>query len=305
VSYAAAGIVGQLNNALLSLGPGANATERAWLAFANAQNAMVLDSPGSATGVYGSVSLFPPGSGGSGSSGQVVVATVTGTGVPATPVSAAEFEVQGVIGATSQGSPPAGLVGAAGFYGDVDGAPAGVTPGGWTGTARLSQVDAGTLTNANAAGPVRLSAIYTIPANDLNVGTKYVIEMPYSATMEATNTLELGLSIDGAVAFTANDTISAAIVGGGVGIHGVVRVILQCTATGAATGRINAFVDGTTGQAGATATFANRGSLTGAALSVTLDTTVSHTIRVNSLWGGLTAGQTTSGIGSECTRTGP
>jgi hypothetical protein len=166
------------------------------------------------------------------------------------------------------------------------------------------QTDSSTNTNPNGVGATRLSAIYTIPANDLQVGTWWVIEMPYTGTMEATNTLELGLSIDGSSSFTANDTISAAIVGAGIGIHGVIRVLLLCTATGSVAGRISAFVDGTIGQGGASATFTNRGALTGAATGVVLDTTVGHTIRVNSLWGGSTAGQTVSGTGSICYRYG-
>lgn len=167
-----------------------------------------------------------------------------------------------------------------------------------------NQTDTTKLTNANGTGAFRISAIYNIADHDSQIGTIYEIEVPFSATMQG-NTLELGLSIDGAVGFTVNNTISGAIVGAGIGINGNIRVKIQVTAIGSG-GFINAFTGGDVNQASQPTTFANSGGLAGnIAGAVAWDATVAHTIRVNSLWGAANAGQTVSGWGSKFTRSGP
>lgn len=231
------------------------------------------------------------------SAGQIIIGTAHNTVVVNDNTGTLDLQ-------NNLGSAPAATGAGSALYSNTNGTLSAIDQTGWAGQPPVIQADATTGTNANLVGATVLSAIFTIPANNLKVGTVFTIEMPYQATMEATNTLQLGLSIDGSTSFTTSDTISAAIVGAGIGVRGVMRVILQCTSTGVS-GKINTFTDGTTGQAGATATFANRGALTGQALNVTFDTTASHTIRINSLWGGSTAGQTVSGFGSRCIREGP
>ena len=206
----------------------------------------------------------------------------------------------GMLAMQNSGPPGAGEApaGYGAFYGSPDGGLGGsYGPAALAGTFPASQFDTSTQTNANVTGAHALSAAYTVPGSTLKAGTRLVLEVPYTATMEG-NTLELGLSVDGSVSFTVNDTISGTVVGSGIGIKGTVRVIVQVLTAGAL-GTINAFVDGTVGQAGAQADFSHRGSLTGSALGVSLDTTATHTFRLNSLWGASNAGQTASGYGSE------
>jgi hypothetical protein len=167
----------------------------------------------------------------------------------------------------------------------------------------IDQVDTSTNTNANGAGATKISAIWTIPANDAQAGTVYELEVPFSARMES-QTLQLGLSIDGATSFAVLETIGGAIVSAGTGLLGNIRIRLQILTTGTS-GTYNAFVDGVVGQSGANSLFTNRGSLVRQVLSGSINTTVNHTFRINSLWGASNASQTVSGYGSKFTRSGP
>jgi hypothetical protein len=163
--------------------------------------------------------------------------------------------------------------------------------------------DASTNTNANFASARLISVNWTIPAYDAQPGTVYLVEVPFSATMEG-NTLELGLSVDNSASFTVNTTLSASIVGAGVGVNGTMRLKLQVLTTGTG-GTYNAFVGGDIHQSGAATTFANSGSLAGSqVLGGSVDTTVSHTMAAMSLWGATTTGQVVAGYGSTFTRSG-
>jgi hypothetical protein len=177
------------------------------------------------------------------------------------------------------------------------------TAAGFTGNIDISQSDVSVLTNSNLTGPNVISAIYTIPAGDLNVATEYYIDLPFTAMMES-QTLELGLSIDGAVAYTCNVVISGAIVAAGIGITGVIRVHLKCVTTGSA-GTVNCWTEGWVNQTSASVTFTNSGSLAGnEANGVALNTQTAHTMRVNSTWGAAAAGQTIKTVGSSLHRVG-
>lgn len=165
------------------------------------------------------------------------------------------------------------------------------------------QVDAGTGTNANVAGAHGISAIWNINSTDMNAGTIFEIEAPFQATMQGQN-LELGLSIDGSATFTVNDTIGGGIVGAGIIITGIVRVIMQILTTGSS-GTFNAFTFGSVGQASVVTSFTNSGSLNGnPAFGGAIDTTIAHNIRINSQWIVSATGQTVSAYGSKFTRSG-
>lgn len=201
-------------------------------------------------------------------------------------------------------APGANSSNSAQLYGNTTGTPSGVTDNGAAGALPLVQSDTSVGTNANVTGAHSLSAVYTIPANDLNNGAHYYIEMPFNATMESQN-LTLGMSIDGATAFTCNTVISGAIVGAGGSISGTIRVHLK-SIVGGTSGTVNAWTDGDVNTTSTPATFTNSGALNGNVdTGITLNTTVSHTIRINSLWAAAAAGQTVSGYGSECYRVGP
>lgn len=163
--------------------------------------------------------------------------------------------------------------------------------------------DTTTRVNSNQSAATPISVAWTIPAWDALPGTLYEIAVPFTVTMES-QTLQLGLSVDGSSSFAASDTIGGAIVGAGTGLSGRIRVFLQVLAAGAG-GSFSAWVEGVVRQAGVNSLFTNSAVLAGpVAASVPLDTTVSHTIQVSSLWGGSAAGQTVSGFGSRLTRRG-
>jgi hypothetical protein len=187
------------------------------------------------------------------------------------------------------------------FYSSVNGTEGASSLDGFAGTFPQVQSDTGTNTNANQVSATRISAIYTIPAG-VPAGTEYELIVPWSATMES-QTLQMGLSLDGSSSFSGSDTIGGAIVGAGVGLLGTIRVRLRIATAGAG-GTADVFVDGVVGQSGANALFTNRGSLVGQDRGLSYDTTISHTMRVNTLWGAAAAGQTVSGFGSRNSRYG-
>lgn len=189
------------------------------------------------------------------------------------------------------------------LYADASSAPAAITTSGIHGGLPMVQTDTGANTNANAGGATRISAIWTVPANDMQAGTVYELEVPYVATLEG-NTFQLGLSVDGSGSFNASATLAAAIVGAGTQVQGFVRTVITVLTTGVS-GTIQVFLDGAVQTAGVQTTYGNSAALTGRQLSTVIDTTASHTFRINSLWGASNASQTVTGYGSVFTRKGP
>lgn len=184
------------------------------------------------------------------------------------------------------------------------GAPQGLTPAGLAGSLPLTQTDTGTNTNAGTdTGNHRVTALWTIPAGDALSGTEYVIEVPYTAVMEGNN-VTFGGVIDLAAGFSVSNAVAGAIVGAGIGIEGTIRLHLKCVTTGAA-GTFLAWLDGSVAQRAAALTFANSGGLVSAVPTVTLDTTVSHTLAVSTAFAAVTAGQSFTGYCSTFTRQGP
>jgi hypothetical protein len=100
-------------------------------------------------------------------------------------VSAAELEVQGVLGLVSQAT-PSGLVGAAGLYGNTNGTAAMVTPAGFAGTLPATQTDESTVTNTANTSFAALSNVWSVPANDGQTGTAYRLTVAGSGTWGAT-----------------------------------------------------------------------------------------------------------------------
>lgn len=165
-----------------------------------------------------------------------------------------------------------------------------------------SKSDTTTSTNANGSGQLRISAVYTIYPVDMTAGTVYELEVPYAALMEGQQ-LGLSISLDGGPTQYALTTIGGAIVGAGDGILGTLKAKIQILTTGTG-GTFNAFISGSVMTAGGTVLYTTSGSLAGQGLAQAIDTTVSHTVRINSLWNGAAAGQTVSGYGSTFTRKG-
>ena len=164
------------------------------------------------------------------------------------------------------------------------------------------QTDTSSNTNGNnATQPV--TASWSIPANDAQVGTIYEVEVPFDGTFETT-TLALEGYLDASV--HASSTIGASFFTAGQTFNGTARIKLQVTATGAGGSCVMA-LDGGLGLAGNRSSGANSNStyLSSNAVTVAFDTTVSHTLAVAASWGGVAAGQTITGHGSKFTRSGP
>jgi hypothetical protein len=177
-----------------------------------------------------------------------------------------------------------------------------IGPGGGNGWyVNGTQTDASTNTNANQAAATPISVAWTIPANDANAGTIYELEVPWDGVTVAGDALHLGLSIDG----SSTNIVETSVIPGGVSPNGIVKAILQVLTTGPG-GTVNAFIGGTLSPNASNATPSNSMGYAGTkrAKGVTLDTTASHTLTMNSLWPSSSATQTVSGYGSAFTRKG-
>lgn len=174
----------------------------------------------------------------------------------------------------------------------------------WSSPQLITQTDPTDLTNNNLGGPQRISAIYNIPANDMKAGTVFEIDVPWTCQMQG-QTLQLGLSVDGAAAFAVSETIGAAIVTPGVGLNGWTKVSVQCQSSGAGGTALLACY-GMVRQNASNVLFSNSAVMCARPQdAAAFDTTVAHNIRINTLWGGSAAGQTVTGYGSKCVRLGP
>lgn len=168
---------------------------------------------------------------------------------------------------------------------------------------KASQEDLNIVTNpGTGTGPIQTSAIWTIP-KDLAVGTHYVLEVPFSGTLEGNN-VTLGLSIDGSATYTTSAGILGTFVGLGVGFVGSIKMHVRCTATGVS-GSMLSWVEGGYLQRAAVSQPSNSGYLSAAQNTATIDTTVTHTFRMNTSFAAITAGQNVSGSGSTLHRYGP
>lgn len=182
------------------------------------------------------------------------------------------------------------------------GSPTGETASGFTGKFPIEQVDATDNTNANN-GTVGLTTLYTIPANDAKVNTQYIIEVPFNGIFQ---TAQLGFkpALDGpSVATSIGDVLANGAIAAGTGFTGTVRLRVMVTQTGAG-GLVDYFIDG---GVAVNAAHTSTGSvyLSSQSTGMPFDTTSSHTLRINSVWGAAVAAQTVTGHGSVFTRKGP
>lgn len=170
----------------------------------------------------------------------------------------------------------------------------------------VAWTDISAKTNAGGGtGPVSITAVWTVPPFDAKAGTVYTIEVPFEATMEG-NQLTIGLSVNGAVAYTVAALISGTVVGAGVGLNGVARAIVRMLSQGSAA-TFNAFITGSCGQNGGVAGTGAAVPLFGSsrALGIAFNSTVSNNLRFNASFAAVTTGQSATGYGSQFTRTGP
>ena len=189
------------------------------------------------------------------------------------------------------------------LFTNANGTPTFQTGNGFKGQASISDTDTTTGTNNNQAVATAISKVWSIPANDMQVGTIYEIEVPWSCTMEA-QTLTFGLSVNQSATFSAQQGISGAIGAAGTNLVGTIRVFMEITATGTS-GTFNAWVDGTLAVRAALTLFTNSGAMADAVQTgLAINTTVANSIQINTLWAASVAGQTVSGFGSKISRYG-
>jgi hypothetical protein len=177
---------------------------------------------------------------------------------------------------------------------------------GVAGTLPSVQTSTASHTNANATVQL-LSATWTIPANDAQVGTLYEIWVPFSFT-SATTTLEtLGFKpyLNAAQVTTSNgDVIGATAQVANTVYSGKVRCTLQLLTTGTS-GTANVFIEGGYAQAGNLQASGSSNFLSSQATGITFNTTVSNTLAIVSVYTTASTGQTITGTGSKFTREGP
>jgi hypothetical protein len=176
------------------------------------------------------------------------------------------------------------------------------SPGGVTGWyANGTQTDATShpQTNIVSASFGNVTAAWTIQANDVNVGTIYEVEMPFTGVHEG---IQLNIGINFAGTFTNVVPVLASWTTTGHSYVGTVRLKLTFTAKGAG-GAANIDIDGTMTDSGA-----NRGPATSVTLnghtSLSIDTTAAHAFAVAVQWASSNASQSLTGLGSVYRRNG-
>lgn len=176
---------------------------------------------------------------------------------------------------------------------------------GFTGTLPREQTSSATHSNVNQAGATTITDTWTIPAGSMQLNSVYEIEVPFDGTFE-NQTLTFGISIDGSATILAQSLIGASFFSAGQGFNGEITVKMQVTATGPG-GNVKCFSKGGLGITGTRSSGVNNNDayLSGRDLAVPLDTTIAHNIRVNTLWGATSAGQTLTGYGSTFRKSGP
>lgn len=185
----------------------------------------------------------------------------------------------GVITASSSGTPT--VTNTSGFVGNV----------------ALTQADVTTYTSTG--GNAAISMAYTIPTGDMQAGTTYVIDIPFTGTFSATH-WTFGLVTNGSVssAKAQTNTGDAAFPGG---VQGFIQYRLQCQSTGAAGISIAACTGGM-GSSGTRSTGSNANSIwLGASGSLTVNTNIQNVIYVLQNMGT----GTINAFGSTFTRLGP
>lgn len=147
---------------------------------------------------------------------------------------------------------------------------------------------------------------FTIPANDLKVGTRYRLTAFGQGTQAATTAVQLNFfPVLGGTTFCNTDFQggSNGAVAAGTAFHWYMQIEIICTATG--TG--GAITAGSIMSYGASTAAApgNQCTAPGNAQSFTLNTTVSNTLQVNASWASTTGSPTITGFASTFDRSGP
>jgi hypothetical protein len=178
-----------------------------------------------------------------------------------------------------------------------------ISPGGGTWQANGTQTDATShpQTNIVTTSFGNVTAAWTIPASDANVGTVYEVEMPFTGVHEG---IQLNVGINFAGTFTNVAPVSASWITTGHSYVGSLRLKLTCTATGSSAGAFNVDIDGTAGDSGVARAPATSLALNGHTSLSSVNTTAAHAFAVAVNWNSSNASQSLTGLGSVYRRNG-
>ena len=172
----------------------------------------------------------------------------------------------------------------------------------------FTQTDITIDTNANLTGPNPATMQWSIPANDAQIGTAYIIESEFNFTTGSTaETFGFKPSFNGAAVTTSNgDIIGSTALAVSTGYTGEVRCILKIRTTGTA-GTADVYIKGGVALEGNLQGTVDTWFLSSQATAIAINTTIANTIAIDSVWGGNPSGsaQTVSNRGSTFTRRGP
>jgi len=214
----------------------------------------------------------------------------------------------GYLWLTNQATPVTPTFTGSQVYSNSEGTPSALTQNGFPGGIDLTQSDDTTITNTNN-GTVASTAAWVIPANDAQVGTKYVIEAEFSGVSAPASPQTLGFkpSLNATALATSNgDTLGATALPVSTGFTAKIKCTLKVLTKGTS-GTCNIFIEG--GYAQEANVQAGSGSNTGFFSSQitghAINTTINNTLSIATVWGASSASQTVTGQGSTFTRKGP
>jgi len=180
--------------------------------------------------------------------------------------------------------------------------------GGVQGNPDISLFDNTSATNANSA--TQLATIqWSIPENDAQVGTVYVVEVPLAGKTATSGPQTLGFKpyLGSAVVTTSNgDTIGGTAMAAATGFTAKMRLTMKVRTTGAS-GTVDIFMEGGYAQESniQAGSGTNSGFMSSQATGVAFNTTTANTIAIVTVWGASSASQTITSYGSVFTRKGP
>lgn len=157
------------------------------------------------------------------------------------------------------------------------------------------------ISKTNPTAAVDISSTLTIPANTMNVGTTFCIELPFSGVWEASGNFNLGLDLNGTVVALVPVASGLAVAGHNYG--GVVRIYLRVVTTGAA-GTCDIWSDGDITDTSVTRAGSTSSSLFGITTAHALNTTIANTMAVSTHFDVSNASQTVVGQGAVFSRSG-
>jgi Type VI secretion system/phage-baseplate injector OB domain len=212
--------------------------------------------------------------------------------------------VNGSLPLLAQTTNPTAVGSTSQHYADSNGNPSVILPSGLTGAVPVVQTDVTTHTNTNG-GTEAISTVWSIPANDAQVGTVYELALPFSGeTGSVAGQLGWQVAISG-TAF-GNTNIGPGFFSTLTQFNGDITATLQVTRTGT-TGTAILSLKGGVGinNTRSSGTNNNNAYLSSVTTISPFNTTINSTLTVQSVWASGSTAATITGFGSKFTRSGP